>query len=87
MKNKKLEVDIISIKALRNILQEGKIRFEYEKKDGSKRQAYGTLWEGCIPDDKKPSGMGYVGSNLRYYDLDKEAWRSIGTDVSTVKII
>ena len=59
-------------------LSEGPVEFEYLKKDGSKRHALGTTNKVCIRSDgaepkgeREPYDNGYV----RYYDLEKNAWR------------
>lgn len=61
---------------LHRMLCEGKVKFQFTKKDGSIRTAVGTLNNSLITN--KPSGgkntvkdAGYT----TYYDLDKDAFR------------
>ena len=64
---------------LRDWLKEGIVTFSYYKKDGSIREAKGTLNELLIPADKKPKGTGTAAPNyeaVAYFDLDKQEWRS-----------
>ena len=80
----------------RNKLSTGVWRFSYLKKDGSIREARGTLCMELIPEDKRPKGInsealnGTVGALNRaepaagvfpYYDLDAAAWRSFRLDL------
>jgi len=53
------------------------------------RQAYGTLQFTYIPENMQPkeSEMKKEYANFRYFDLDKNAWRSIGSDVAEVTIL
>jgi hypothetical protein len=64
------------------------VYFSYFKKDGSIRNAIGTLNENLIPADLRPKdSSANTGSNLKYFDLDKKAWRSLQIDCSMVTII
>ena len=72
----------------RTKLASGVYRFSYVKKDGSIREAIGTLDLSRIPEDKRPGtssrqtggvasaekGINY--DTFSYYDLDRNAWRS-----------
>jgi hypothetical protein len=77
----------ISIQMLKEILQMEKVYFEYTKKDGSIRKAYGTRQYAFIPEVQQPKNESFDSKNLRYFDLDKNAWRSIGKDVEEVNVL
>ena len=72
----------------RNLSSSTPVHFSYFKKDGTLRRAVGTLNEKLIPDEMRPkdSSTNY-GENLKYYDLDKKAWRSLCIDCSLIQII
>ena len=79
----------ISLEALRSSLTgNDPVQFSYFKKDGTIRNAIGTLNEKYIPAESKPidSSKGN-GSNFKYYDLERKAWRSLGSDCSLVTIV
>ena len=79
----------VTIGELHDILQIEKAHFEYKKKDGTIRQAYGTLQFTYIPENMQPQDkeMKKEYANFRYFDLDKNAWRSIGSDVAEVRVL
>ena len=62
----------------RQALQQGLVKFSYFKKDGSIREARGTLCLDLIPDEKRPKGTAVtpVYSAINYFDLAKGEWRS-----------
>ena len=66
----------------RNRLSHGFATFSFWKKDGSIREAKGTLFMPLIPVEKHPKGdVGvrctvYGVQNFTYFDLDKQEWRS-----------
>ena len=79
----------ISIEDLREYLRTSKsVEFEYEKTDGTKRLAHGTLSEMVIPEEKRPKKDSdfNAGNNLRYFDIDKDAWRSIASNIEEVEL-
>jgi hypothetical protein len=77
----------VKIEDLKQILQMEKAHFEYKKKDGTIREAFGTLQFAYIPEDQQPkSNSDYEYTNFRYFDLGKNAWRSISSDVSEVSV-
>jgi hypothetical protein len=63
--------------------------FSFIKKDGTMRNAIGTLHENLIPEGMKPKdpSANFAGDNLKYFDLEKNAWRSLSKDCSLVHII
>ena len=65
-------------------LRKGVVLFTYFKDtDGTMREAKGTLNALLIPEENKPKGTGVPGKIhyeiLRYYDLERKAWRSFKT--------
>ena len=81
--------------SFRTKLSTGVWRFSYLKKDGSIREAVGTLCMDLIPEDKRPKGINSEALNgtggalnraepaagtFPYYDLDAAAWRSFRLD-------
>jgi hypothetical protein len=83
----------IGIEELRTFLREGHVSFEYEKKDGTMRQATGTLKADDIPDEQLPKDKSEEeikdpnGSNLKYWDLEKDAWRALSANTEVVTLL
>ena len=79
----------VKIEELREILRMEKAHFEYKKRDGTLRKAYGTLQFTYIPENMQPADTStlFEYKNLRYFDLDKGEWRSIAADVSEVNVL
>ena len=75
----------------RDMLASGVYRFSYFKKDGSIREARGTLCPDLIPEDQRPKNDKMVNekmvnqSTFCYYDLyadgDTGGWRSFCLDL------
>ena len=73
--------------ALREKLQQGETHFVFKKKDGSRREAVGTLNFDLIPKDDWPVTADDIDSDYKdknegvvtYYDLEKMAWRCCKT--------
>lgn len=66
---------------LKSKLRLGPIKFAFHKKDGSVRNAYGTLLMSQIPEDQHPkSGTEASPKIIPFYDLEKEAWRSVSVE-------
>lgn len=57
-------------------LKEGRTNFVFRKKDGSIRQAEGTLDQSLYNANFKGNDRPLPIGVARYYDLAKEAWRS-----------
>ena len=72
---------------LKTLLREGKVHFEYTKSNGEIRQANGTLKGDLIPDKFTEKTNLIAFTNLRYFDLDKQSWRSISKDTTEVEIL
>ena len=72
-------VDIVKFK---EALHNGIVEFKYSKKNGDIREARGTLNIDIMGKDNAPKGTGYDtnDSNIRYYDLNSEGWRSFITE-------
>jgi hypothetical protein len=66
------------IKTLRNRMQNGTVRFSYTKLDGTLRTATGTTKLEMIPEEYHPkdAGMNTPEVIQRYFDIDKNGWRS-----------
>lgn len=80
------DVDIETLR--KSLYSEVPIMFTYFKKDGSKRTAMGTLNEKLIPEEFHPKDSSVnVGTNLKYFDMEKKAWRSLSYDCSTVQMM
>ncbi|MDR0331845.1 MAG: SH3 beta-barrel fold-containing protein [Dysgonamonadaceae bacterium] len=65
------------IELLQLQLMNGCAKFLYLKKDGTIRQAYGTLLEKVV--EKNINGFGYskkYDGLQAYYDVEEQAWRS-----------
>lgn len=54
-------------------------KFKFQKKDGTEREVRGTLNFDVIPKESTPKGTQTwedPDDIVKYWDLDKEAWRS-----------
>ena len=69
---------------LRNKLHEGETHFVFIKKDGSRREAVGTLDLARIPYEdtqfKSEEQREERDDQVTYYDLEKLAWRCCKTE-------
>ena len=67
-----------NIQNFKNALHKGIVEFKYKKKDGSIRDAKGTLNIDVMGNENAPIGSGHNVSdtNIRYYDLTSNGWRS-----------
>lgn len=65
-------------KELKQELRKREVKFSYWKKDGSVREARGTLNSEVYGKDNEPIGSGrpMPENQVRYYDLDAQGWRS-----------
>lgn len=60
-----------------NMLREGIVEFEFIKKDGSVRQAKGTLQAEYLPAPKTDGTSRKPSDNVMvYFDMDKQSFRS-----------
>lgn len=68
----------MTFQEIKKMLNEGNVKFVFTKKDGTEREAYGTTKLDNIPEESHPKGVGTESSSdqVRYFDLDKNAWRS-----------
>ena len=78
---------LVKTEEFKEILRMGKVHFEYTKKDGTLREAIGTLNPELIPGDMKPKDSSTNITNTRYYDLDKNAWRSISYETKEINVL
>ena len=74
--------------SFRKKLSTGVYRFSYFKKDGSIREAVGTLDLTRIPEEQRPKAYTteeheeyLYCSTMCYYDLDAQGWRSFCIDL------
>lgn len=69
-------------KDFKKLLNEGEVKFQFTKKNGKTRDARGTTNLGLIPEANHPKGTGYTepDDTVRFFDLDKNAWRSLCWD-------
>lgn len=68
-----------SVEDLNKMLHEGIVEFEFIKKDGSVRQAKGTLLAEYLPAPKADSDGKTRKTNenvMVYFDMDKQSFRS-----------
>ncbi len=74
----KMEKFEVNINDFKNALRKGVVNFKYKKKNGEIRDAKGTLNVDIMGEENTPKGTGYdiVDTNIRYYDLNSEGWRS-----------
>lgn len=63
---------------IKDILSKGEVKFSYEKKDGTIREAFGTRNISALAlYDAIPTGDKVENDNvIPYFDLDVMAWRS-----------
>lgn len=69
----------MTLEELKKAMHEGEVHFKFKKKDGSIREAVGTLLMDIIPAEHHPSdSIDYVQKDdiTRYFDVEKSAWRS-----------
>ena len=77
----------VKIGELKEILQMEKAHFEYKKRDGTIRKAYGTLQYAFIPENLVPKESSTEPTTFKYFDLEKNAWRSISNNVNEVNVL
>ena len=63
---------------IKDILSKGEVKFSYEKKDGTIREAFGTRNVAILElHDATPTGGKVENDNvIPYFDLEAMAWRS-----------
>ena len=74
----------MNIPELKQALNEGIVIFQFQKIDGTLRQARGTTCPDLIPTDDMPKGKrtpeqqaAYNRQTVAFYDIDRKAWRSM----------
>lgn len=66
---------------LRTRLHEGKVHFQFVKKNGDLREANGTTLLDNIPTESHPKGERDSSSSVTvFFDLDKGEWRSVSNE-------
>jgi hypothetical protein len=66
------------VKALKEELHKRQVKFKYTNKDGTEREATGTLNSFIYGKENEPSGSGrpVPENQVRYFDIDAQGWRS-----------
>ena len=74
----------MDINDLRKALYEGIVIFQFQKIDGTLREARGTTCPDLVPSDDVPKGArtpeqqaAYRAKTVAFYDIDRKAWRSM----------
>ena len=74
----------MNVNDLRKALYEGIVIFQFQKIDGTLREARGTTCPDLVPTDDVPKGArtpeqkaAYRAKTVAFYDIDRKAWRSM----------
>lgn len=79
---------IVKIEDFKDLLRNGPVQFKFTKKDGTLREALGTLDPSYIPEDHQPKNeTSFTSKNVRYYDMELKAWRSVSGDTTEVEVL
>ena len=77
----------MDIQDLRKALNEGIVLFQFQKIDGTLRDARGTTSPDLIPTPDTPQNKrtpeqqaAYERQTVAFYDIDKKGWRSMRID-------
>lgn len=65
-------------KRLKSEMHAREVEFKYMKKDGSERNAVGTLNPAIYGEENEPTGSGrsVPENQVRYFDINAQGWRS-----------
>lgn len=74
-----MELQAIDPSELRALLNQGVTQFAFRKVGGNLRLAIGTTNLDNIPAQHHPIGVGATGSQVCYFDLEKQEWRSVSS--------
>lgn len=69
----------ITHEELKSLLKQGPVDFSFRKKDGSLREAKGTLELSNVPIESQPKG-GKGPTGVIFFDLDKNGWRCVSLE-------
>jgi len=74
-----MEMTPIDAESLRSKLNEGTVQFAFKKVNGNLRTTVGTTSLESVPLEHHQSGESgeSSSSSVRYFDLGKNAWRSV----------
>ena len=72
-----MEMQPKTAQQLREALQLGPTQFGFKKLGGTLRFASGTTNLALIPMEHHPKGTGREGRKVNFFDLQKQAWRSV----------
>jgi hypothetical protein len=77
----------ISVDDLVKQLKIDRVRFSFLKKDNTMRNVFGTLRPEFIPNGKDiKESEGKIYKNVRFYDLEKNGWRSLPSNTRVVNL-
>ena len=69
-------IPILEQQLMQRLATEAEVRFVFRKQDGTERSARGTCNLRYIPIDRHPKRDLPITTAVRYFDLDKDDWRS-----------
>ena len=69
-------LSILEQQLMQRLAVEAEVHFVFRKQDGTERRARGTCNLQYIPLDKHPKQNLPLTTAIRYFDLDKNEWRS-----------
>lgn len=69
----------ITTSELKSLLEKGPVNFEFKKKDGTLREANGTLDLSHVPLGSHPKG-GKGPRGIVFFDLDLSEWRCVSLE-------
>ena len=73
----------VSIEDLKARLKKGPVNFFFEKKDGTLREAVGTVNETLIPVEHLPKNLKEPSPLVvNFYDLENKGWRCFSVDAA-----
>lgn len=70
------QVQAWKVVRLRSALHAGAVRFTFQKQDGQVRTAFGTLNQDLFNYTSKGAERNHSATVIKYYDLEKSAFRS-----------
>ena len=69
-------IPILEQRLMQRLAVDAEVHFVFQKKDGTERRARGTCNLLYIPLNKHPMNTMPITTAIRYFDLDKNEWRS-----------
>jgi hypothetical protein len=81
----------ISVEDLHKELLTSEVYFSFLKNDNTMRNVRGTLKLDLIPENKRKKSFKQEETstykNLRFFDLDKNEWRSLSSNIKVVTLM